>query len=147
MNDWFMRGFGCGVVATIAMSVLMLTGAWTGLSPMPEPIPLAVAARLLGDGTAQPQLLIAAALAHFAYGGVNGGIFASLAWPVTVWKGLGLGAFLWLLMQVFVLPLVGWGLFGAAVNPAIAVATLVLHAVYGATYGALMDREALAVAH
>ena len=138
MNDWFMRGFGWGVVATIAMSLLMLFGVWTGMSPMPKPLPLAVAARLLGDGTAQPVLLIAAVLAHFAYGGVCGGVFAILAWPVTVWKGLGLGAFLWLLMQVFVLPVVGWGFFGVAVNPVITVATLVLHAVYGATYGALM---------
>jgi hypothetical protein len=146
MDNRFGRGFGWGVVATIAMSVLMLIGVATGMSPMPKPIPLAIGARVLGEGTAQPLLMGFAVLAHLAYGGVWGGLFASFTWPVTVWKGMGLGAFLWLLMQILVLPFLGWGLFGSGVNPAIAVATLVLHVVYGATYGALMDRETIAVA-
>jgi hypothetical protein len=37
-------------------------------------------------------------------------------------------------------PFLGWGAFGAAITPIIAVATLVLHLVYGATFGWLMDR-------
>lgn len=147
MDDRFTRGFVWGVVATVAMSALMLIGVSTGMSPMPKPIPLAIVARLLGDGTPQPLLMIAAVVAHLAYGGIWAGAFAKFFWPVTVWHGLGLGAFLWLLMQVLVLPFLGWGLFGAAVTPAIALATLVLHVVYGATYGALMDRQAIAVAH
>lgn len=48
-------------------------------------------------------------------------------------------------MQVVVLPFLGWGLFGASQTPRIAVATLVLHLVYGATYGWLMDRPGGAV--
>ena len=35
-------GFGWGVVATLAMSALMILGVLTGLSPMPAPIPEAI---------------------------------------------------------------------------------------------------------
>jgi hypothetical protein len=147
MDHRFVRGFGWGIVGTIAMSVVMLIGMSTGMSPMPKPIPVAIVAQVLGKGTAQPLLMVSAILAHLAYGGVWGGVFASIIWPVTVWKGIGLGAFLWLLMQILVLPFLGWGLFGTVISPAIAVATLVLHVVYGATYGALMYRRPIAVAH
>jgi uncharacterized membrane protein YagU involved in acid resistance len=84
--------------------------------------------------------MLLAAVAHLSYGGVAGANLAALSRPVTVWKGLGWGVLLWLVMQVAVFPLLGWGLFGVAINPRIAVATLVLHLVYGATLGLLMDR-------
>jgi hypothetical protein len=58
-----------------------------------------------------------------------------------VWKGLGWGVLLWIVMDAVVLPLLGWGFFGLAITPRIAVATLVLHLVYGATLGLLMDRD------
>jgi hypothetical protein len=136
-------GFGWGVVATIAMSVLMILGVLTGLSPMPSPIPEAIVNKglgLLGVGLPGPLIMLLAAVAHLSYGGVAGAILAALSRPVTVWKGLGWGVLLWLVMQVAVFPLLGWGLFGVAINPRIAVATLVLHLVYGATLGLLMDR-------
>lgn len=136
----FARGFGWGIVATLAMSAVMLIGRATGAAPMPEPIPAALVGTTLGGGP-QPLIMGLGVVAHLAYGGVWGGLFASVVRPVTVWKGVGLGAGLWLIMQVAVLPYLGWGLFGTAVTPAIAVATLVLHLVYGATYGALLDRQ------
>ena len=42
-------------------------------------------------------------------------------------------------MEVVFLPFLGWGFFGVAITPRIAVATLILHLVYGATLGLLMD--------
>ncbi len=136
-------GFGWGVVATIAMSALMILGVVTGLSPMPAPIPSAIVNRglgLLGVGLPMPLIMFLAAGAHLSYGGVAGAILAALTRPVTLWKGLGWGVLLWLVMQVVVFPFLGWGLFGVAITPRIAVATLVLHLVYGATLGLLMDR-------
>ncbi|MFW6201277.1 MAG: DUF6789 family protein [Gemmatimonadota bacterium] len=141
----FGRGFVWGVVATVAMSVLMVIGMLTGVAPMPRPIPAALVGRTLGGGP-EPLIMVLAVAAHLAYGGVWGGVFASLVRPVTVWNGLALGVGLWLLMQVAVLPYLGWGAFGAAVTPAIAVATLALHLVYGATYGALVRRVESAAA-
>ena len=138
-------GFGWGLVATLAMSILMVIGFATGISPMPKPIPAAivgkVVAGVLGEGIPQRAIMAVAVASHFAYGGFWGAVLAALTRPVTLWKGLSLGAFLWLLMGMVALPFLGWGLFGLAITPQIAVATLVLHLVYGATLGLLMDRQ------
>lgn len=137
-------GFGWGVVATLVMSALMILGVVTGLSPMPSPIPEAIVSKglgILGVGLPRPLIVLLAAVAHLSYGGVAGAILAALTRPVTVWKALGWGVLLWLVMDALVLPLLGWGFFGLAITPRIAVATLVLHLVYGATLGLLMDRD------
>jgi hypothetical protein len=135
------KGFGWGVVATIAMSVLMIIGVLTGIAPMPKPIPAAIVGKLSGGALPKAGTMALGAALHLGYGGFGGGVGALLFRPVTFWKGIGLGVALWLLMQVAVLPFLGWGLFGAAVTPMIAGATLVLHLVYGATYGTLMARR------
>jgi uncharacterized membrane protein (DUF2068 family) len=133
-------GFGWGVVATLAMSALMIVGVITGLSPMPSPIPEAIVSKVFGEGLPRPLIMLLAAGAHLTYGGLWGAVLAALTRPVTLWKGLGWGVLLWLIMQVIFLPFLGWGFFGAAITPRIAVATLVLHLIYGATLGLLMDR-------
>jgi hypothetical protein len=51
---------------------------------------------------------------------------------------LGLG--LWFIMQIVVLPILRWGVFGMNQIPAIAVTRLILHLVYGATLGGILDR-------
>lgn len=136
----FAKGFGWGVVATLAMSALMLAATATGASPMPNPVPAAIMGTILGGAVARPVVMAAAIVAHLAYGGFWGGVLASATPRVTLAKGLGLGIALWVLMQLVVLPFVGWGVFGTAVTPKIAVATLLLHLVYGATLGWLVDR-------
>lgn len=117
------------------MSVLMLVGMGTGAAPMPEPIPRAIVTAIFGSGLPQPAIVGLALIFHLGYGGLWGAVLVRAAPPVTVAKGLGLGALLWLLMQLVVLPLLGWGLFGTGVTPAIAGATLVLHLVYGFVLG------------
>lgn len=136
-----LRGFGWGVVATIAMSIPMLLGAWAGVSPIPKPIPAAIVGKVFGEAMPKVVVMILAAASHLAYGGTWGAILAVAARPVTLWKGLGLGVFLWLVMELIVLPWLGWGPFGVAISPRIAIATLVLHLIYGATVGWLMDRN------
>ncbi|WP_200900344.1 DUF6789 family protein [Rubrobacter aplysinae] len=134
------RGFGWGVVATLAMSVLMIVATATGLSPMPMPVPAAIVGQVLGGNLPQPLIVLVAALSHLAFGGVAGAVLAALTRPITLLKGLGWGILLWVLMGVVFLPFVGWGLFGTSIAPQIAVATLVLHLVYGTTLGLLLDR-------
>lgn len=136
-------GFGWGVVATLAMSAVMVTGYVTGIAPMPDPIPGAVVGRtleVLGIAVPGPAVMILGAISHLAYGGFWGAVLAGLTRPVSVWKGLGLGVFLWIIMDIAVLPFLGWGFFGVAITPRIAVATLILHLIYGFTLGLLMDR-------
>jgi Family of unknown function (DUF6789) len=134
-------GFRWGVVATVIMSVVMIAGTATGLSPMPKPIPVALVARMLGAGLSKPVRMVLGAVAHLGYGGVFGAVLAAVARPATVWKGVGIGVALWFVMQVVWLPYLGWGAFGASVTPRIAVATLVLHLIYGASAGWLIDRS------
>lgn len=134
-------GFGYGVVATIAMSVLMLLAVVSGNSPMPQPIPKAVVAQLFGGGLPKPLLMALAVGLHLGYGGLFGALLARVARPVTIGTGLALGVGLWILMQAAFLPVLGWGLFGTAITPKIAVATLVLHLVYGGVLGWALDRD------
>lgn len=136
----FLPGFGWGVVATIAMSAVMLIGVGTGMSPMPKPIPAAILGSLGAGALPKPAMMALAATAHLVYGGFWGGLLAVFVRPVSLKAGLGLGIGLWLLMQLAVLPYLGWGLFGMSVTPKIAGATLLLHLVYGGVLGALVDR-------
>ena len=138
-------GFGWGLVATLAMSVLMIIGYATGVAPMPKPIPGALVSKVmigvLGLGIPQAATMVLAVASHFTYGGFWGAVLAASTQRATIWKGLVLGIFLWLLMQIAVFPFLGWGFFGVAITPLISVATLILHLVYGATLGWLLDRK------
>lgn len=132
-------GFLWGAGATVVMSIPMLIGTATGVAPMPEPIPKALVTLIFGTSLAAPLTMGLAVGSHLAYGGVWGALLAVWTSEVTLGKGLALGAGLWLLMQVAVLPALGWGAFGLSVTPAIAVATLVLHLIYGGTLGWGLD--------
>ena len=139
-------GFGWGVVATLVMSVIMVIGYATGVAPMPKPIPAAIVGKIVkgvigAEAPPLPAIMALAIISHFTYGGFWGAVLAALTGRATIWKGLGLGLILWLLMQVVVFPFLGWGFFGIAITPRIAVATLILHLVYGFTLGLLMDRK------
>lgn len=123
------------------MSILMLLAVVSGKSPMPQPIPKAIVAQLFGSGLSKPMMVALAVGLHLGYGGVFGAVLARVERPVTVGKGLALGVGLWALMQVAFLPFLGWGLFGTAITPRIAVATLVLHLVYGGVLGWALDRD------
>lgn len=129
------EGFGYGVVATVAMSILMLVALASGKSPMPQPVPKAIVVQFFGSGIPKPIVMALAIGLHLGYGGLFGAVLIRVAEPVTIQKGLALGIALWVLMQVTFLPFLGWGLFGTAITPKIAVATLVLHLVYGGVLG------------
>lgn len=134
------KGIRYGLLATLIMSIIMLIGMGSGVSPLPEPIPLAIAKALLGDA-ATPLLMVFAIITHFGYGAFWGAVlFESVKQRGQTWHGLGLGAALWLIMDLGVVPLLGWGAFGSAITPKIAVATLALHLVYGGVLGWGLNR-------
>ena len=129
------KGALYGLLGTLFMSVIMLIGMGTGMSPIPEPIPAAIAKGLLGN-VPKPLIMGFATITHFGYGAFWGTML--YYWVKTkgnIWHGLGWGVFLWLIMELIVLPLLGWGFFGSTITPKIAVATLVLHLIYGGTPG------------
>ncbi|MFD0803892.1 hypothetical protein ACFQZU_21580, partial [Streptomonospora algeriensis] len=90
----------------------------------------------------QPGTVAVAGAAHLGYGALAGAVAAGLLRRVTAGIGAAYGVVLWALMGMVWLPYAGWGLFGTALNPRIAVATLVLHLLYGITLGLLLDRPA-----
>jgi multisubunit Na+/H+ antiporter MnhC subunit len=139
-TSYIKKGLLYGLLGTLIMSLIMLTGMGTGISPIPEPIPLAIASGLLGNA-AQPLLMLFAVITHFGYGAFWGAVlFRIYKTTGTLWHGLAWGAMLWVIMQVMVLPLLGWGIFGIAVTPKIAVVTLILHLVYGSILGWGLNR-------
>ncbi|GAB3560547.1 hypothetical protein J2S53_004234 [Actinopolyspora lacussalsi] len=133
-------GAGWGAVATVLMSVVMLFGMLTGVAPLPSPVPVALVARTVG-ALPQPVLVGLAVLAHLAYGAVAAAVLVGLVRRVSVWIGLGYGVLLWGLLGLVWLPYLSWGLFGIAVTPRIAAATLLPHLVYGLTLGLVLDRH------
>ncbi len=108
---------------------------------MPKPVPLAIVAKIFGKGSPMLLLMALAIIFHLSYGGFFGAVFTAVTQKVTIGKGLLLGLLLWFIMQIVVFPFLGWGFFGTAITPKIAVATLVLHLVYGATLGWLLTRK------
>jgi hypothetical protein len=133
-------GAGWGVLATVAMSVVMLAATATGVSPMPKPIPAALVSHTLG-ALPRPGMVALAVAAHLVYGAATGAALAGLVRRATVWTGAAYGVVLWALMGLVWLPYLGWGLFGTAVTPKVAEATLVLHLIYGITLGLLLRRS------
>jgi Family of unknown function (DUF6789) len=141
MDDRIRRGLLAGLLATLAMTVVMLAGSATGFSPIPRPIPIALLAWAVRGALPRPALLAGGMLAHFAYGGLAGALFAwTLRRYANVWSGLAFGVLLWLGMGLLWLPLLHWGRFGALVHPGIGAATLLLHLVYGGVLGWLCAR-------
>lgn len=134
------QGLLYGLLGTLVMSLIMLIGMGAGISPIPEPIPAAIAEGILGDA-GRPVIMGFAIITHFGYGAFWGMVlFSWLQTKGNMWHGLGWGGMLWLIMQVTVLPALGWGMFGVAVTPKIAVATLALHLAYGGILGWGLNR-------
>lgn len=136
------RGVLYGLLATLVMTLIMLTGMGTGVAPMPEPIPKALAGLVLTALVGEVPPLLAAVtgmVAHFGYGAGAGALYALLFRDrAGLPSGLLWGVLLWILMQVLVLPAIGWGFLGLAETgfpPKIGVGTLVLHLVYGGILG------------
>lgn len=139
-NTYTKKGILYGLLGTLFMSIIMLIGMGTGMSPIPEPIPAAIAKGILGDAP-KPMIMIIAIITHFGYGAFWGTLLFNWKKSTgTIWHGLGWGVFLWLIMELIVLPFLGWGVFGSAITPKIAVATLVLHLIYGGTLGWGLNR-------
>ena len=126
-------GFVAGLGATVVMSVVMLAGIGTGVSPMPKPIPVALVGHTFE--VHKPALVVLGFGAHLLYGGAAGAVFTALVGRAGLARGLGYGVLLWLVMGLVALPYLGWGLFGTGMSPGIAAATLVLHLLYGASLG------------
>ena len=142
MNGRMARGFFWGMVATVLMTTMHIliwaaTGRLTVMALATRTMPAMIIAKMFGTGLSTPVHLLLAMAIHLGYGGLWGAILFALTPRVTVWKGLAMGAFLYIGAQVFLLPLLGRGMFGAGSPDRMfgiwfSIAT---HATFGASLG------------
>lgn len=140
MSRWN-KGLLAGLVATIVLSVLMVIKSAMGLMPAVEAI--GMLAKIAGD-FGLPSSSVVGWIAHFVIGVVIWGlVFAGTyaSWPGTPpMKGAVFSIMAWLLMMSMVLPMAGAGFFGANIGLGAAVATLVLHVVFGLVLGTVFGQ-------
>jgi hypothetical protein len=140
MSKWN-RGLLAGLVATIVLSVLMIIKSALGLMPAVNAI--GMLAKIAGD-FGLPGSPVVGWIAHCAIGVVLWGlVFAGTydTWPgAPPIKGAVFSVMAWLLMMSMVLPMAGAGFFGVNIGLSAAVATLVLHLVFGLVLGTVFAR-------
>lgn len=121
------RALGVGVINAVLLSAVMVPVNLAGVSPMPEPPSLAFAETLLGMSLPLPVGL----LFHVAYVTLWSVLFVAVAYPnLAFGRALALGLALWLVALVIFFPVIGWGVLGLGVSPALIVASLVPHLLF-----------------
>jgi hypothetical protein len=128
------KAVGVGVATAIVLSIIMVTGLKTGISPMPKPLALAFASTLLGRELPLPVGL----LFHLVWVTLWSVLYVKLFWNrLSFSRALGLGLALWALVLVAFFPYVGWGFFGLGIGPMLIVAALVSHVLFAIVLWAL----------
>lgn len=125
----FWKAVAAGVITSIGAAAIMAIGMKTGVSPLPKPLGLAFAERVLGHALPLPVGL----LFHLAYVTGWSVLFILLAPPrwLKFRPILVFGLALWLIAIFVITPLVGWGVAATAVaGPKGIVATLVAHLLF-----------------
>jgi len=142
MSKWS-NGLLAGLAATIVLSVLMAMKSALGFMPAVDAIEML---RQLGaTHFGLPGSPVAAWIVHLAIGVVLWGlVFAGTyeTWPgAPAMKGAVFAIMIWLLTMSMFMPMVGAGFFATNIGPAAAVATLVLHLVFGVVLGGVFGRR------
>lgn len=125
VRDWAKTlaiGLGVAVVTAVVMQGL----AVAGVSPLPEPLGLAFAERLLGEVPLPVGMLFHTAWV-MAWTAVYVVLFRD---ALTFGRALVLAAALWLLAVALFFPVVGWGVFGLAITPKLSVAAAGAHLLF-----------------
>jgi len=118
-------GIGTGLI----LAVLNVIAFRSHLSPLPKPLGLAFAETLLG----RPLPLPVGLLFHLAWVAFFSFVYVIL-WRdrLTLRNALALACFLWLTALFVFFPIVGWGLFGLNVSPALILPVTVSHLLFAA---------------
>lgn len=141
MSKWN-RGLLAGLAATIVLSVLMVIKSAMGLMPAVDAI--AMLTQLGAEHFGLPSSPVVGWAAHFVIGVVLWGlVFAGTyeTWPsAPPVKGAVFSVMIWLLMMSMFMPMAGAGFFGTNIGATPAVATLVLHLIFGLVLGGVFGR-------
>lgn len=145
MNTRIARGILWGVVATVAMTITHVTiwgveGRLTIHAMATRMMPSVIIAKIFGPGLPVPTHLFLAAMIHLGYGAFWGAMLFAITRRVTFWKGVAMGAFLYLGAHIFLAPLLHPGTarsLGAMVASWFSWFSISTHFTYGATLGLL----------
>lgn len=131
-SDMIATGFIAGLIATLVLSAAMLFKQSMGV--MPELDPIDMITTMMGAGSRA-----AGWFGHFVIGTIFwGGAFAIIGphLPGPYWlRGVSFAIGAWLVMMIVVMPMAGAGLFGLGRGTKVAVATLLLHVLFGLVIG------------
>src|SRR5690348_9749404 len=123
----YLKAVGVGVLTSLILSAIMITGFKTGVSPMPAPVSLAFAQALVGAKLPLPVGL----LFHVAWVTLWSVVYVALFRErLTLGRAAGLAVFLLALMYIVFFPFIGWGLLGMAVGPKAVVGGFITHALF-----------------
>lgn len=130
-------GMLAGLIATAVLSIVMVLNAALGW--LPELSVIALLAEVSAQVLGTPRNLFVGWIEHLLIGTALWGALFAVTNPLwrrnQVFRGIQFALMAWLLMMVFLMPLGGLGVFGAALGWEPAVATLILHLIYGAVLG------------
>jgi hypothetical protein len=137
MSVW--KGMVAGLIATLAMLGLLLLVSATGLVPGLETVgalPGLDPGAVSGPATGW--------LIHLLLGTVLWGSLFALLYPGlpggSVMKGIVFSVVPWLVTMLVLMPAADAGLFALRLGLAVPVATLILHAIFGAVLGVVYER-------
>jgi len=145
------KGILAGLMATVAVSAVMLLQRALGLSARLGIIPLVLKASGAIFGTPLHDRALGW-IVHFFMGTMVGGVLFVFAEPklqadTCAKRGVLFGLLVWLAFMLVLMPLAGAGPFGFRISVLAPLALLVFHLIYGVvlgwTYGKLHSSESL----
>lgn len=124
-RDWG-KTLVIGLAAAAVTAMIMQGLARAGISPMPKPLGLAFAQRLLGDVPLPVGLLF-----HTVWTMTFVALYVVMFGDrLSFGRAVALAVGLWVLVLVVFFPVVGWGFFGLAVTPKLIVAAGGVHLLF-----------------
>lgn len=134
----FQRSIVAAFIATVVLSGMMVVKSMIGMLPAMNAI--AMLTHMAHQMMGAPASPIIGWGAHFLIGTLLWGVMFALVYDLipgdkAIGKALQFSIVAWLLMMVFVMPMAGQGLFAMHIGVMAAVATLVLHLLWGSVLG------------
>ena len=126
VHSW-LRAIGIGLAISVLTALMMVTLQKTGVSPLPKPLGLAFAEKLLNRSLPLPVGL----LFHTAYVTFWSVVFLRFFPRRNIKFALLLAGILWLGVLLVFFPIVGWGLAGTNISPKLIPASFMPHLLFG----------------
>ena len=132
-------GLSAGFITVAITTVLNL--ATRALGVLPEAMDLKYMAEFMIDPLQRPAAALALGIVvHLIAGSVIGMAYALIVKSLTALSGVLFMLPLWFGMMLVALPLTHRGLFGLSLGPSLAIATFILHVVFGALIGTIAGK-------